>query len=593
MLLHFALEDRQVERAFLTTERARARSLLVALGNQRLAPSRGADPGLVAQANGLRLQISRWERELRDPSSVGERRQIEASLQRARADWEHLFLRLKLSNPEYASVVAVAPPSVEVLRAAVPADAVVVSYFTTHQGALAFVLDRERLEHVPLPLADRALLRLAVCFGQSLGRARSDALPTEALRGVERVNDCAPRSEAAADLFEALVRPLLPRLAGKRVFLVPHGVLHYVPFAALWDRERGRYWLEDATLSYLPSASVLVHLQAKESPLDGTALVLGDPEHAIPEVSRLPGARLEAETAGRLLGVAPLLGPAATEARLHELGGKVDLLHVAAHAFFQPGSPRFSWMALAPDERQDGRLEVHELLSTVDLSGVNLVVLSACQSAVGERSVGDEVVGLTRAILYAGSPGVISTLWSVDDRATAVLMGDFYRSLLAGASPAEALRTAQLALLREGWEDPALWAAFTLTGDPRARWATASVPAESLDPRAEPAGCGDQGGAPCPREPHVEQGPLHQLDLAPDGRVLRAPEACLERHFVEAQPRDDHSVVLEPFDSVEGRHPQARLGGIVGGVAADPVDGHPAVLERAGILLDECAGASH
>ena len=114
---------------------------------------------------------------------------------------------------------------------------------------------------------------------------------------------------------------------------------------------------------------------------------------------------------------------------------------------------------------------MEEILSSADLTGVNLAVLAACETGIGAGSRGDEIVGLTRAILYAGSPGVISTLWSIDDPASAELMTDFYRRLRAGARVAEALRAAQCHLLeRQPYRDPSYWAAFTLTGDPQGRW---------------------------------------------------------------------------------------------------------------------------
>jgi CHAT domain-containing protein len=102
---------------------------------------------------------------------------------------------------------------------------------------------------------------------------------------------------------------------------------------------------------------------------------------------------------------------------------------------------------------------------------VNLVVLSACETAAGKRGGGDDIVGLTRAILYAGSPAVISTLWDIDDEASALLMEEFYRRLRGGEFATDALRGAQLALLRrKPYADSRFWAAFTITGDPRGSW---------------------------------------------------------------------------------------------------------------------------
>jgi CHAT domain-containing protein len=247
---------------------------------------------------------------------------------------------------------------------------------------------------------------------------------------------------------------------------VPHGPLHYLPFAALRDPESGRYLVESYELTLLPSASVLLHLRGKESPVEGRALVLGSPETADPDLSELDGARAEAEEVAALLGVEPLLGGAATEGRVRAAAGGVDFLHVAAHGIYQPRNPRFSRLALAADDGHDGNLEAHEVFSSLDLWGVNLVVLSACQTAVGPDAGGDEIVSLARAFLHAGSPGVVSTLWPVDDGVSAELMTAFYQRLLAGERASAALRGAQLELLRSGRPAPYHWAGYTLTGDP-------------------------------------------------------------------------------------------------------------------------------
>jgi CHAT domain-containing protein len=227
--------------------------------------------------------------------------------------------------------------------------------------------------------------------------------------------------------------------------------------------------VEDYTLTYAPSASALRFLRSKETPVNGTALVLGDP--TAPTLAGLPGAQREAVSVAHDLQTTPKLASDATESLLDHLDGKIDLLHIAAHASYDSTNPLFSRISLAKGAGKDGNLEVHEILSDIDLSGVNLVVLSACRSGVGRRSNGDEIVGLTRALLYAGTPGVVSTLWDIDDDASEALMKLFYARLLDGASVADSLRGAQIEMLRNSrYGDPKFWAAFCLTGNPQGRW---------------------------------------------------------------------------------------------------------------------------
>jgi CHAT domain-containing protein len=357
----------------------------------------------------------------------------------------------------------VEPLPLRAVQTALPADSTLVSYYVSGLLVHAWVVEKEAFHYVALPLRPQDL-PAALCWADAIGHRAGD-------RGVRRISSgCAGEAARSEDLYTKLIAPLAAHIRHRKLVLVPHDVLHYLPFAALRNPATGRYLMEEYRLTYVPSASVLGFLRGEESPAAGRALVLGAPTVLDPSLKPLPAAEREAEAVARLFGARPLLA-AATEGRLHGLSGKVDLVHIAVHGIYEPRDPQFSRIALAPDKDHDGNLEVHEILSDLDLSGVNLVVLSACETARGERSGGDEVTGLTRAFLHAGSPAVISTLWNIHDDASAVLMEDFYRRLLAGAPTAEALRQAQLGLLHNPrYSDPYFWAAFNLTGDPEGRW---------------------------------------------------------------------------------------------------------------------------
>lgn len=452
MAVEMMLRDGRVEEAFHYAERARARAFLQLVGNHRIAPQRGGAEAVVREAEALRAQIAEWER--RGSTLPGD-------LRNARKRYRVLLRRMKSSNPEYASLMNVEPLQIESIRAELPEGAVLVNYFVTFNGAHAWVLDREKLEHVALPATKQDLRRLTCWSARYGGEARRGARVR--LAPLECADSATPEQA-----YEMLFAPLRERIGSRRLIIVPHGALHYVPFGALRDARSSRYLVEDYTISIAPSASALQFLREKETPVEGGVLVLGNPDTRL---AALPGAKREAVAVARDLQTTPLLGGSAAESLLYDLRGQTDLLHIASHATYDPVNPIFSRVALAAGDGCEGNLEVHEILSDVDLRGVNLVVLSACQTAVGERSGGDDVVGLTRALLYAGSPGVISTLWDIDDEAASVLMEELYCGLLSGASVADALRSAQLALLHnERYRDPEHWAAFTLTGDPQGRW---------------------------------------------------------------------------------------------------------------------------
>jgi CHAT domain-containing protein len=162
-------------------------------------------------------------------------------------------------------------------------------------------------------------------------------------------------------------------------------------------------------------------------------------------------------------GATVLVQADASEAQVKQVVEAVGLVHFATHAELSETDPLSSAVLLVPGAGEDGRLEVREVFG-LDLHA-RLVVLSACETGLGKLSRGDELVGLQRAFLYAGTPAVVTTLWKVDDRASYELIRAFYDRLDA-VGPVEALRQAQRDVLRT-FPHPFAWAAFGVTGAPR------------------------------------------------------------------------------------------------------------------------------
>jgi CHAT domain-containing protein/ATP/maltotriose-dependent transcriptional regulator MalT len=469
ILVEMLIRQGRPQEAFEAAERARARAFLQQIGNRRLRPTDGGDPRLAQEAERLRVQIPILERQaLLSPREDRERQEAGVALALARRRYQALLVRLKVSNSEYSAITRVETLEVRDLQQEIPPDATLISYFLSSRGVQAWVIDRETFQHVALPVQGDDLWR-AVCWADQISRRGWE---DGSRRGVTVPGPhCKAGAATSEEVYEKLIAPLRPHIRHQKLLIVPHHTLHYLPFAAMRDPRSRCYLAEQYTLTFLPSASALRFLRDKETPVEGRVLVLGDPASSRPDLRALPAAEKEADLVAKAFATSPVLGTQATESKLYRLNGSVDLLHIAAHGIYEPANPLFSRIALAPGEEHDGNLEVHEILGAVDLTGVNLVVLSACRTASGRRSGGDEIVGLTRAFLYAGSPGVVSTLWEIDDTASAVLMEDFYRHLREGAPAAEALRRAQLGLLASPiYSDPYYWAAFSLTGDPQGQW---------------------------------------------------------------------------------------------------------------------------
>jgi CHAT domain-containing protein len=232
--------------------------------------------------------------------------------------------------------------------------------------------------------------------------------------------------------------------------------------------------IDDYVLTVLPSASALPFIQknARRSDISGQMSAVSAPLILGNDIPPLIFAEREAQAIADLYGVQPLLGEAATESAVWDRVSQASLLHLATHGGYNRYNPLYSDITLAPDGEDDGNLEVHEVYG-LNLMNAKLVVLSACETHLGELdaegepvgvSSGDEVVGLTRAFFFAGTPTVIASLWSVEDEATALLMERFYTHLRDGMGKAEALRQAQLEV-REQHPNPYYWAGFMLSGD--------------------------------------------------------------------------------------------------------------------------------
>jgi tetratricopeptide (TPR) repeat protein len=262
-------------------------------------------------------------------------------------------------------------------------------------------------------------------------------------------------------LYRELIEPLEPLLkepvdptsertvASRKLVIVPHGLLHRVPFHALFDG--GSYLLERFEISYAPSAKVYSLCQKRFSRGLDKALVLGVADPSIPAVAE------ETQAVVRHLPAAELLRD--QQATVEALRLKVPgcgLLHLACHGMFRVDNPMFSSLKVG-----DGWLAASDVIR-LDLAGA-LVTLSACESGRNEVYAGDELMGLTRAFLGAGATTLVASLWLVQDETTAELMENWYEHLSEGVGRATALRSAQLAL-KDKHPHPYYWAPFVLIG---------------------------------------------------------------------------------------------------------------------------------
>jgi CHAT domain-containing protein len=301
------------------------------------------------------------------------------------------------------------------------------------------------------------------------------------MQALVAANDVPAIERLGAELYTQLLAPAEPALRGAgRLILVPDGALQRVPFALL--RTGDRWLVERYTLALAPSATVLDYLRGLRGrraakPLLALAAPDGSEGQAAlfdlaPDaLAGLTHAADEAADASARLGAEPNdthAGPGATESVLKSpAAADYRVVHLAAHSVVDEVMPRRSAVLLTAGEQDDGLLRVSEI---ANLSlGADLVVLAACRSNVGRLVRGEGLLSLSRAFLHAGARAVVATMWMVDDRETAWLMGEFYRALGAGVAPDAALQQAQRRAIAAGGRHaaPANWGAFLVIGDAR------------------------------------------------------------------------------------------------------------------------------
>lgn len=272
-------------------------------------------------------------------------------------------------------------------------------------------------------------------------------------------------AELAESLYGKLLAPL-PLATAERLVIVPHGGLHYLPFQML--RTQDAYLIQRNPLAVAPSASVAVQLARKTFGASSKLVAFGNPSTSARE--DLPGAEREVQLISDLFPDKRVFFQRdASKSRFREVAGGGRILHVAAHAEVDNLDPLYSRILLAAEGNDPGFLEAREVYG-VDLKGVSLVTLSACESGLGRIARGDEIQGFTRSFLTAGASGLVASLWPVSDDSTELLMTTLYGELARGTEAIDAMRKAQLAVLsQKKFAHPFFWAPFNLIGDWRLR----------------------------------------------------------------------------------------------------------------------------
>jgi CHAT domain-containing protein/tetratricopeptide (TPR) repeat protein len=491
-------------RALVLFEQSRARALTDLLAGARVDVRAGLEPALIDRATELQRQVAVADAAIRAAGTATAARSrvaaLEAEIDGYARELAVIDARARETSPRYRAATGPPLASLADMQALLDDDTILLAFACSELGDHGWALTRTRVDAFALPpLAE--LTPAARRVIEAMRRPGADG--------------AADAQAASLALGRLVLGPIADRLRqqwrGRRLAIVASGPLEYVPFAAMavpgGAAGAPPQWLAAShEIVVLPSASVLRLLRDAGTRRRPTQqlVVVADPVYSASDprvASRLtsaspvsmPGAmrsgspaagsrgdfarlvfsRQEARALAQIAGASHTTQVLDFEARVERVTGAeiagARRLHFATHGILDAVRPERSGLVLSLVDRQgrprDGILRLNDIFR-LQLSA-ELVVLSGCETGLGRQLRGEGLVGLTRAFMYAGAPRVVSSLWQVDDQATATLMTRFYGHMLrGGAQPAAALRAAQLELAADPrWAAPYFWAGFVLHGD--------------------------------------------------------------------------------------------------------------------------------
>lgn len=444
-LVQIALRENEESEAYAWCERAKSRALVELLSNHLESIPIRAGSSRVEEIRKLRDELNFQYVRIRP----------EANAQVPPAEFEEILSREReltrtlreaaLTDPEGVSLQQVSSVNLETVQEFMPARTTILEYFVAGDEVLVFVVPKSSAPRCIRLTTRGRIERLQEQLTFQLEAFKLGQEYVEAHAGQIRETT----SFYLRELYDSVFAPSAGFVETPQITIIPHGVLHFLPFHALFD---GKSYLVDRfEFAYAPSASVLRYCLDKPDVSGSSPFLMGVADEMAPMMEH------EVHTLGRLFPGARVL--AGSEATRTGFGGgtmNASFIHLATHATFRQDNPMFSSFKLA-----DGYITALDLFSMN--CATNLLTLSGCNSGLGEITGSDDLLGLMRGFLYAGARSLLLSLWNVSDVSTELLMREFYKEWQSGAVKTMALQTA-MKRVREVYPSPYHWAPFVLVG---------------------------------------------------------------------------------------------------------------------------------
>lgn len=424
------------------------------------------------------------------------------------AEFNALTSDIREQAPAYIRLVYPEPINYELIRPTLQDDELIVSYYLARSEAFVFLATKDTLIMATLVNPDQVKVAIRY-FKDQYVQESIPAIKRNDLVALEKLKKTFFTS--SSQLYKILIKPFEKYIHNKKLIIIPHQELYYLPFELLIKDSivkpyhEYNYLVKSYNIAYYPSASALYYERTRKqesAPPSRDMLAIGDPIFGKEDKrdffldslgfftlrdakysSDLPRLKYAGQELNNIAAVYEngevFTGTKATEDLIKSLNNSKELskyryLHFSTHGLINERFPDLSCIALNQDENktEDGLLHTYEIFQ-LNLNA-DLVVLSACGTGLGRLHSAEGMVGFSRSLMYAGTPSLILSLWSVDDQSTAQLFSTYYQSLKAlnGKDKQASLRIAQLKLIESGNEyaNPFYWAPFIFIGEAESKF---------------------------------------------------------------------------------------------------------------------------
>jgi len=477
-LILLLAKNNQAEQALEVCERARSRTFLDMIGNRKVGAKNAKDSSLIASEQALKLQIQQLGKEIQKSDNL----QLISKLNIAQVEYQKVLSDINTSGSAYSSLFNSNPVELLKIKEILPDSTGILEYWLSKNDLVIWLISKNKTLVKTIPV-NKNLLKEDILF---------------CIKNIQDIKYEKVINRKLNDLSEKLILPFQSEINQFNTLnIVPNSILHILPFQLMKSGDN-EYLVQKFNIFYNPSLSVWYYCRNRKVNQDVSLLGMALGNISVEGAAPLKGTDFEIEHISQLYQKKSIRKEYETTKNYFKQNAtKFDILHLATHGFMNQYQPMNSYLLFAPEKTENKQLPTENTHLTVeDIFKMNinsqLITLSACQTGLGDISEGDEMVGLSRAFIFAGTSTVIVSLWNVNDASTTLLMTRFYQYCSDGIVADKAMAMAQREIannkfqfqlpandrsMNVNWNSemqqydvkqankPAFWAPFIIIGD--------------------------------------------------------------------------------------------------------------------------------